>query len=75
MKYAHDVIALMSAYPGRPYRPRAIVHYVCPRPIDKKELHAVRIGVRRVLLELMVIGSVIEKTEDGGKRPFYCWRK
>lgn len=76
MKYAKEVISLMSVYPGRQFKAQAIARYVCPNPKDLSERRAVRVGVHRVLVELIKTGSVLSKPPliRNGGYALYWWR-
>lgn len=76
MKYAAEVISLMAPYPGRQFKPQEICRFVCPKPKDLKERRAVRIGVYRVLVELVAAGSVLSRPPmvKRGGYAVYWWR-
>lgn len=76
MKYAKEVISLLSAYPGREFKAQAIARYVCPAPKDLAERRAVRVGVHRVLVELRAAGSVLSKPPliRNGGYALYWWK-
>lgn len=63
MKYAQEVISLMSAHPGRDFRMKEIVNFVSPGAVNKHE-------IRRQVLRVLV--SLIEDTGTVMKRPHHC---
>lgn len=74
MKYAHEVIDLLAAYPGRRFVMRQIVLYVNPRA-GRQERMAIKKAVQRVLLALAVTGSVaITPPERFGAPAHYAWK-
>lgn len=74
MRYARDVIELLSAYPGRPFRPGEVVRYVSARQRGMRP-EAVRIGVQRVLLALCETGAVSRTLPHRpGSYALYSWR-
>lgn len=77
MKFAHDVMDLMGAYPGREWRMVQIVRYVANgKTLDLKERRAVRKGVHRVLMALADSGTVTVRPEKSRGGPaWYAWRK
>lgn len=76
MKYAAEVISIMASYPGRQFKPQEICRFVCPKPKDLKERRAVRIGVYRVLVELVAAGSVLSSQPmvKRGGYAVYWWK-
>lgn len=77
MKYAEEVISLISAYPGRDFKIKTIINYVCPEPKNLAEMRAVRKGVFRVLAELANTGSVLVKPPSArrGGYALYQWKR
>lgn len=75
MKWAKEVIELMSAYPSREFRMIEIVRYCCPNPKDQKERRAVHRGVHRVVEGLQDTGSVtVGRASRNGGYGTYRWR-
>ena len=73
MRYARDVIDLLSAYPGRPFRPGEVTRYVATRQRGMKP-EAIRIGVQRVLLALCETGAVNRTLPlRPGSYALYAW--
>lgn len=73
MKYAHEVIDLMGAYPGREFRMAEIIRHVCRgRRLSARETEAVRKAVRRVLAALEENGQVWRQA-DSDKSALYAW--
>lgn len=74
MKYAHEVIDLLAAYPGRPFKMGQILRHVAPRA-DRRRLTVVRVGVWRVIQTLEECGRVhIERPSDKtGTSSTYAW--
>ena len=74
MKYAHQVIDLMAAFPGRDWRMVELVRYVEPTATVKKR-HSVRISVMRVLISLEDAGVLIKRPSTArGKFATYRWK-
>jgi hypothetical protein len=61
IKYASEVISLLAAHPGRPFKMVHIRRYVESTllGIDTQRRQAIRIGVARVIDELVKSGTVI----------------
>jgi len=57
MKYAHEVIDLLGAFPGRRFKMRQIINHVAPRA-DQRQRAVVRTGVWRVLVALEESGQI-----------------
>jgi hypothetical protein len=75
LKYAKEVIDLLSAYPGRQFRMRNIVYSIAGRKADDREKKQVRIGVWRVLKVLEESGHIVIEAQDGrGASAQYAWR-
>jgi len=73
MKYAHEVIDLMGAYPGREFRMAEILRYVSRgRVLQVKERNAARQAVLRVLDSLIESGQ-IRKEAPAEKSAYYVW--
>lgn len=73
MKYAHEVIDLLAAYPGRKFRMRQILNHVAPRA-SQRQLAVVRTGVWRALLALEESGQVsIKRPDRNGSHGEYWW--
>ena len=74
MKYAHEVIDLLAAYPGRRFVMRQIVLYVNPRA-GCQERVAIKKAVQRVLVALAATGSVtVTPAERFGAPAHYAWK-
>jgi hypothetical protein len=74
MKYAREIIELMSAYPGREFEMRELVRYVSPEAIPK-ERHSIRRAVLRVMESLVGAGTVLTRSAStSGSRAAYWWR-
>ncbi len=59
MKYAAEIIGLLAAHPGRQFRVVQIRRFIqASLPIDRNQ-DAVRIGVYRVLKQLVEAGAVL----------------
>lgn len=71
MRYAEEVIGLLSADPGRDFRMREIMRAVDPDASQKR----VRVGVWRALTVLVEMDAVIvsEAARRGGAA-LYRWR-
>lgn len=68
MKYAHEVMDLMGAYPGRSFRVGELVRHVTHgRTLAARERDAVRKAIQRVLDALLSAGS-IQVTEAAEQR-------
>lgn len=74
MKYAREVIELMSAYPGRNFRKREIVKYVYPCTQNTKERNAINRGVLYVLDWLIMAGSVLKTPPRSGNGSYALYR-
>lgn len=73
MKYAREVIELMSAYPERRFRMQELVRYVAPRA-EGGDRQRVRNGILRVMADLVRAGSAMrEGGEDRGTYGLYWW--
>lgn len=57
MKYAREVIELMSAYPKREFKTQTLVRYIQPEATPKEKT-SIRKGVKRVLCHLIEDGHV-----------------
>lgn len=74
MKYAKEVIDLLAAYPGVDFRMAQIVRHVTKGlAVHDSRRHAVREGVKRVLMQLTQSGQV-EQIKEGQTSAFYTWR-
>lgn len=71
MKYAKEVIELMSAYPGRDFRMIEIVRYV---GAPKHERHKVRVGVSRVLQALQESGLILVRPPSHARGGYALYR-
>ena len=75
MKYAREVIELMSAYPERRFRMQELVRYVAPRA-EGSDRQRVRNGILRVLGGLVRAGSIAREGGEGrGAYGLYWWRQ
>lgn len=74
MKYAREVIELMSAYPGRDFRMAELVRYVNPGATTDQK-HSLRRAILRVLDLLEDTGAILKQpaAESGGFAE-YQWR-
>lgn len=74
VKYAKEVLSLISPHPGTEFRMAQIVRYVMKtKRLCSSRRNAVREGVRRVLAQLRETGHVVYVSE-GDKTGFYIWR-
>lgn len=75
MLYAREVIDLMAAFPGRPWKMHHIVNHVARgRPSNKQERNRYRQGVRRVILALVESGTVEYQPPLRGAPALYIWK-
>ena len=76
MKYAKEIISLMAAHPGRPFRFMHIVRFVHPHEMSPRTKAAVREGVR-VALNALIETGVIRRKKDSVTRCInvYIWKK
>lgn len=73
MKYAHEVIDLLAAYPGRPFRMAEILRHVSRGlPLTPASQEAMRRGARRVLDHLQDAGHV-QRCGGNTKSAMYAW--
>lgn len=74
MKYAREVIDLLSPFPGREFRMAEIIRHVAPnaRGSDRMRVHK---GVLRVLSQLIEQGAVRHATPGVGRGEIsaYAW--
>lgn len=75
MKYAKEVIGLMSAHPNREFKMADVVRYVGGKDLAGREWERVRRGVRRVLKSLEENGSVVimHSSSGSGGASTYVW--
>ena len=73
MKYAGEVIELMSAFPGREFRMIQLVKYINPKA-DTRARQAIRIGVARVIAGLVETGSVKGLPTSAGRGGYSLYR-
>lgn len=75
MKYAAEVIGLMSVYPGRRFKVRQIVNHAAPGSTPKQRM-SIREGIRRVLLSLEDSGQVASTRAEvpNGANAEYWWK-
>ncbi len=77
MLYAREIMELLAAYPGRPFKMIQIVRHVRRGvPHTPQEWEAARKAARRALICLEEAGSVVivPATANGGTTT-YAWRK
>ncbi|MGE8637444.1 MAG: hypothetical protein ACN6PR_02305 [Achromobacter sp.] len=73
MKYAHEVIDLLAAYPGREFKMREILRHVSRGiPLAPASHEAMRRGTRRVLDHLLDAGHV-QRCGGNTKSVAYAW--
>lgn len=74
MKYAHEVIDLMAAFPDRRFKMRQIINHVAPRA-DQRQRAVVRTGVWRVLVALEEAGQISSTRDEVQSRVHveYWW--
>lgn len=71
MKYAHEVMDLMGAYPMRSFRMLELVRHVTRgRSLEPRERDAARKAVQRVLDALVAAGSVQVSAPAEGRGSF-----
>ncbi|MCX8566848.1 MAG: hypothetical protein ON057_001575 [Glomeribacter sp. 1016415] len=76
MKYAQEIMDLMSAFPGRTFRMREIVQSVIKSNIIYRDRSRVKKGVWRVLQQLEEIDTItIIQPEKSGTGAGYVWKK
>ncbi|ETD72988.1 hypothetical protein V757_01010 [Pelistega indica] len=61
MKYADEVIELLSSYPHKTFRVKTIVNYINPK---KRERRSTTRQVQRVLESLAEMGNIEVKVRD-----------
>lgn len=76
MKYAREMIDLMAAYPGRPFRLVELVRHVSQgRQLSVTERTRLERGIQRAADALQSTGSVvIEEPTHGRHGRKYLWR-
>lgn len=75
MKFATQVIELMSAYPGRDFKMAELVRYARPRATPREKL-AVRRAIARVLDSLEAAGSISKnRSRIRGSFAKYRWKR
>lgn len=73
MKYAKEVIGLMSAHPNRNFRMAQIIRHITKgREVGSMQRQAIRVGVRRVLNELIESGQVMQ-VKESATTSLYVW--
>lgn len=70
MRYASEVIDLLSAYPGRAFKKQVIVNHVAEH--HRKDKRILRVGVWRVL-KMLEASEQIE-VMDKGQSHYYVWK-
>lgn len=74
MKYAHEVMDLMGAYPMRSFRMLELVRHVTRgRMLEPRERDAARKAVQRVLDALVAAGSVQISAPAAGRGAFSAY--
>lgn len=74
MKYASEIIDLLSAYPGREFKMRQLINHAAPRA-TLAEMPTLRCGIWRVLQLLEESGQVeIIRPEKNGGSAAYRWK-
>jgi len=74
LKYASEVIDLLTTYPGTEFKMAQIVRHVTrARDLSPGKRNAVRIGVFRVLEQLRDSGQV-QQSKEGATSATYAWR-
>lgn len=75
MKYAKEVIDLMTCYPGRQFRLMELVRHVSRgRDLSSSEKTKFQRGVQRVMEVLRSTGSVvIREPKEGSHGRTYAW--
>ncbi len=75
MKYAHEIITLMSVHPYRDWKMVQIVRHVCPSPASTKERNAVHRAVLRVMHALEDAGTILRVApRRNGGYATYRWK-
>lgn len=75
MLYAHEVIDLMAAYPGRDWRMVEVIRYVARgRELQLREREAIRKAVRRALEALSDAGMVLVRPPSKRRGGYACYR-
>ena len=72
MKYAEEVISLLSAYPHRSFAMRQIVNHIY-HGADKRQYQRFRVGVLRVLKTLEDAGMVQVVGDGSPSNTAYKW--
>ena len=73
MKYAKEVIGLLAAHPDKRFRMAHIVRYVTQgAELSTAQRQAVRVGVRRVINELIDTGQVVQ-IKTSPTTALYTW--
>jgi DNA-binding response OmpR family regulator len=73
MRYAAEVIDLLSSAPGQPFKKRHIVNHIARD--DKQHRRFIRVGVWRVLKVLEESKQVeVTTSEVRGSSALYSWR-
>ncbi len=74
MKYANEVIELLSAYPNREFKMINLIRYINPRA-TKKQNRAIRMGILRVLEPLIESNQIeVIRVCDAPQSKRYVWR-
>jgi hypothetical protein len=76
LKFYNDIEELLRPYPGRWFKMAQIIRYVAHgRSIDRKERHAIKVGVLRVLDVMREIRAIeIRPSVRRGCSAFYRWK-
>lgn len=77
MRFAREMMELMAPYPGRDWRMRQLVNYICNgRPIGREERNAMREAIRLVMEAFEESGAIHIKPSKEARGGFalYCWK-
>lgn len=74
MKYSHEIINLIGAFPGRVFVMRQLVRHVNPRA-SRSQYIALQRGIHRVMVALAATGvAEITPPEKIGGQNKYSWK-
>ena len=73
MKYAKEVIELMSAYPGREFEMKHLIRYVRPGKISRTTRTALHVSIWRVLNDLKSTNTITANKAENGYSAKYIW--
>ncbi|BBE09595.1 Putative phage protein [Mycoavidus cysteinexigens] len=76
MKYAREIMELMSAYPKRDFRMKDLVKSIVGHAPSSAQKHRVRIQIANVIRELEAMGYVFRRPPSAKRGGFalYRWR-